>query len=120
MAADELSQIRQAAQGLTYPSESDYPLDVVTFPATAASPRDALKTAADRRGNVEEISPETFWKELDGVEGAHGFVDLRRVMEANLTRISVVRIGQTTIDVYVLGRAKLGDWLGFHTISVET
>jgi hypothetical protein len=117
---EPLDTIREATKGLTYPSESDYPLDAVSFPASAATAHDALQEIADRRGNVETIPPQTFWKELEGVDGAEGFVNLRRVMETNLTSLSVVRIGQAKIDVYVLGRAKSGQWIGFHTVSVET
>src|SRR5438045_7987101 len=99
MLTDDLETVRKAARGLMYPSESDYPLDVVTFPASAASATAAVEHIAERRGNLQEVPPQKFWSELQGVEGAEGFAALRQTMESILNDLAVIRIGEVQIDV---------------------
>ena len=54
------------------------------------------------------------------VEYAARFRALRAVMEANLTDLTVIRVGEISIDVYFVGRSACGDLVGLETTSIET
>jgi hypothetical protein len=54
------------------------------------------------------------------VEYAQTFRALREVMEANLTDLTVIRVGEISIDVYFVGRSSCGDLVGLKTTSIET
>lgn len=49
-----------------------------------------------------------------------GTVRLRAEVEATLTDAKVCRVGERTVQVYVLGKTKRGTIGGLRTTSVET
>jgi hypothetical protein len=120
---DEMQEIRQACEGLEYPSVSDTPFDVFTWPAGGAgAAKDQVVAHGGARRKIEEVTPNDFFAEL--VEGDDGdrFRRLRATLESHLKDLRIFRVGdgEVKVDVYLVGRAASGAWGGVHTRSVET
>lgn len=116
----ELADLCRAAEGLTYPSESDAPFDAFAWPAGADPVERAAAHAGKGRGEVEEVPAADFFAELEGTSDAERFRGLRRAMESALAGPRVLRVGSRKVDVFIVGKAAGGAWAGLHTTSVET
>jgi hypothetical protein len=118
--ADFLEQLHAAVAGLTYPSESDEPFEVVTYPATLPSPR-AIMQAVAPSSAVSEQPLAKFFDDLSDDPQMVKFRSLRKLIEDNLADVSVFRADRgSEIDIYLLGRLAGCDWAGLKTLSVET
>jgi hypothetical protein len=117
----EVNALREATAGLEYPSESDAPFDVFRWPGGGGSAREAVAAHAGAR-KIEEVTVDEFFQQLEGSEDADRFRQLRRVLESQLSGLKIFRVGagEVKVDVYLVGRARSGDWVGLHTVSVET
>jgi hypothetical protein len=125
-----LHTIGEAAQGLLFPSESDFPIEPFFFGVREPTPEDLLAhqgLAGDTP--VEETTFECFFeglteasKEASGTERetAARFRSLKVLLEQNLEDLRVYRVGEVDIEVFVLGRHPSGTWLGVKTNAVET
>jgi len=127
MADDAAVAIQKAAAGLEYPSESDAPFDLVRWDAAKGDPSPATVAAlAGGKGKrkarpVEQVSPDEFFAALRETDDAAKFKSLEQVLRKSLTNLRVYRVGGSAkVDIYILGRAASGEWLGLHTTSVET
>ena len=127
MADDAAAAIQKASAALVYPSEADAPFDLVRWDTAKGDPSPAtVATLAGGRGKrkarpVEEVPAAEFFAALAETDDAARFQALEQALKKYLTDLKVYRVGgSATIDVYVLGRAASGDWLGMHTTSVET
>lgn len=126
--ADDAAAIQRAAAGLEYPSESDAPFDLVRWDPAAGDPSPATvgalaggKGRRKRARPVEQVSPDEFFAALAETDDAAKFQALERALKQSLSDLRVYRVGGSAkVDVYVLGRAASGAWLGLHTTSVET
>jgi hypothetical protein len=118
---DEMLEIRQACEGLEYPSESDTPFDVFTWPAGGAA-KDQVVAHGRKGRKVEEITVDDFFAELVEAEDGDHFRRLRATLESHLKDLKIFRVGggEVKVDVYLLGRLASGAWGGVHTRSVET
>ncbi len=122
-----LEELRRAADGLWYMSESDYPLEVVRVEGAEEPSHERLREAAgaERDAPVETRRLEEFFRDSAAVRAgerptAASFEGVLRALRENLTDLRVYRIGSVNIAVYVLGRGASGDWLGLRTRVVET
>jgi hypothetical protein len=125
MADDAAAAIQRAAAGLLYPSESDAPFDLVRWDATKGDPSPAAVGALTRKGKkgrpVEDVPVAEFLAGLAETDDAAGFKALEQTLKKTLTELRVYRVGGSgKVDIYVLGKAASGEWLGLHTTSVET
>jgi hypothetical protein len=127
MADDAAAAIQKASAGLLYPSESDAPFDLVRWDAGRGDPSPAtLAALTGGKGKkkarpVEQVSPDEFFAALAETDDAARFKALEQTLKKYLTDLCVYRAGGSAkIDIYVLGRAASGEWLGLHTTSVET
>jgi hypothetical protein len=126
MADDAAATIQKASAGLLYPSESDAPFDLVRWEAAKGDPTPAAVAGIGSKGRkkgrpVEEVSPDEFFAPLAETDDAARFKSLEQVLRKTLTDLKVYRVGGAAkVEVYVLGRAASGEWLGLHTTSVET
>jgi hypothetical protein len=125
-----LQTIEDAARGLLFPSESDFPIEPFLYGDQRPTPAALL----ERRGlapdtNVDETTLEDFFAGLteapkDASEeeraSAGRFRSLMKLLEKNLDDIRVYRLGKVDIEVVVLGRDASGTWLGVRTNVVET
>lgn len=134
--ADDTSfpdHINPLLAGLFYPSESDEPIEPVTCylrqaePLTNSQLRDWLMLPPSVR--VEEVPEAHFWEPVVTEQDWYGdeeraiaarFRQLRQDLENELTGRQVFRVGQTEIDVYLLGRRADGQRVGIKTMIVQT
>jgi hypothetical protein len=120
---DEMLEIRQACEGLEYPSESDTPFDLFTWPAGGAgTARDQVVAHGGAGRKMEEVTVDDFFAELVEAEDGDRFKRLRATLESHLKDLKIFRVGagEVKVDVYLLGRLASGAWGGLHTRSVET
>jgi hypothetical protein len=123
MPQDDLQEIRKAIDGLEYPSESDAPFDLVRWPAQGAgAARDQVVAHGGANRKVEEVTLDAFFAELIASEDGERYKRLRRALESQLKELKIFRVGvgEPKVDVYLVGRTRVGDWAGLHTTSVET
>jgi Nuclease A inhibitor-like protein len=124
-------QLREATRGLTFMSESDYPVEVVRWPASAEVTPEYLRglTGEGDSTPVEEVSVEVFfrnaaaepgWKGGAELETARRYQRLLGLMKGNLRGARAYRVGRVNLAVYTVGRGPGGDWLGVATRVVET
>src|SRR5689334_22865738 len=125
MAGDAAATIQTASAGLEYPSEADAPFDLVRWDPAAGDPSPATIAAlAGGKGKkkarpVEQVSPGEFFAALAETDDAIGFQTLEQALRKSLSDLRVYRVGGSArVDIYVLGRATSGEWLGLHTTSV--
>jgi hypothetical protein len=125
------SELASAADGLLYMSESDYPLDVRSYPG-AGAPTVAKLLALTNTPAGTLVEERSFDQTMDRlgeaydpdddylVEYAARFRALRAVMETQLTDLTVIRIGEIQVHVFFVGKSACGDLVGYETISIET
>ncbi len=126
-----IPRLEQAIDGLLFPSESDAPLTVFVWPADARFSPQALLAHL----GCEETTPiattdlDHFFEPVTTPREWHGdaereqierFTVVRDLLAAELSDITVYKIGTITIDVYILGRSADGARLGLTTTLVET
>ena len=113
-------------------SESDEPFEVVHWKAVGESfdIRKALTEAAKKIGApVQTVLIEDFFRDLTQERTWHGkeeladverYRNLKKVIQRHLSSPNVFRVGQTEVDIFIVGRTKEGDWTGVKTKAVET
>ena len=122
--ADLLAKLNAAIDGLTYPSESDEPFDVVYWENPNKTPLQALiaEKAANSR-KVKTVPVDEFFTQLLEADAAPQFQILRRTIQSVARNIQVFRVGEgeVRVDVYVIGQTNPDQSVvGVHTLSVET
>jgi hypothetical protein len=128
--AQLIEAMKEATRGLTFMSESDYPLEVFDWGQTAPTP-EFLRGLDDSAPDapVETRTPAAFfraatsepdWKGADELAVAKRFQKLLRLLEENLADLKVFHVGTINMPVYVVGRSASGSWLGVSTRVVET
>ena len=133
MSDDErvLKKIAAAADGLSWMSETDHPLEALRWEGGAELTHEFLRglTGHDSSAPVEERTAEEFfraaasepeWKQGAALETARRFQALARLLDAELSELKVYRVGEIDLTVYVVGRGPSGAWLGLRTRVVET
>jgi len=129
--ADITSALTTTVAGMTYMSESDYPLEVISFgqagAPTIANLRALTGTPAGRP--MEQRSFGALFDRLTTpydpadtylVESAQRYQALRTVLEDNLSDLTVIRIGTIQIGVSILGVTECGELIAVKTTSIET
>jgi Nuclease A inhibitor-like protein len=128
MADDAAAAIREASAGLLYPSESDAPFDPVRWDPAKGEPTPEAVAGLGAKGKgkrrarpATEVPAGEFFAALAETDDAAEFRRLEGVLRNSLADLKVFRVGSSgKVDIYVLGRAPSGEWLGLHTTSVET
>jgi hypothetical protein len=123
MASDILKDLKKACAGLEYPSESEAPFDLIHWPAMKNdSAQNQVSAHAGANRKVTEVPVDQFFADLNDSEDAPRFVQLRRLLEKNLTGLTIFRAGdgEVKVDIYLIGKTTSGDWAGLRTTSVET
>lgn len=128
-----VQQVTPLLADLLYPSESDEPIDVVQ---TYLKMAESLTVSHIKEwlmlppsSYVAEMPEAEFWEPVVTMEAWFGeeekasatrFQQLKDLVEATLTDRQVFRVGQTEIDVYLLGKPTQGARVGLKTKVVET
>ena len=125
------AQLTQASEGLLFPSESDAPFEVVRWKAEGQlTPATLLQlTGHSPNAPVQVVDFDKFfaiatqeedWHDEDEREAVQRFRQLVNVLKENLSQLQVYRVGQRSIDAYIIGVTPAGDWVGLSTQVVET
>jgi hypothetical protein len=114
--------LKDASEGLLYPSESDAPFEPFSWPAGGkrlTQSRVAV-LAGKRKARVEEVPVEEFFHELDDTDDGPRFRKLEESLRAILGDVRVFRVGEIKVAIYLVGRTSDGNWVGLRTESIET
>jgi len=130
--SETLGALQQAAQGLTYQSETDAPWQPFWWPAVTGEPT-AVEVRRQGRHKpdapIEEQTIDAFFAPLVTEQDWYGAEEkalaakyraLLDVVKARLQNAKAFRIGERTIAVYVIGVVRGGGWAGLKTTAVET
>lgn len=133
MKSDEqiMDEIGRAARGLFRMSESDYPVEPFRLAGAQGPTASLLRRVAGASADaaVTAVSAEEFFRpeafvemsgDAVGLASAERVGGLSRALLDNLSDVTVYRVGEINIPVYVLGRSASGNWLGVSTRVVET
>lgn len=131
MKTDEqvLGEIAEAARGLLFMSEADYPfepvrleggLDEARVRGLAGAAPDAPVTTQSLEDFFRAAASEPSWKGGEELATARRFQSLARALKQNLGDPRVYKVGEINMPVYILGRGPRGAWLGLSTRVVET
>lgn len=125
------AQLTQASEGLLFISESDAPFEVVRWSAhgelTPAKLLQLTNHAPD--APIQVVSVDAFfaiatqeqdWHDEEEREAVQRFRQLVNVLKETLSQLQVYRVGDRTIDAYIVGVTPSGDWVGLTTQVVET
>jgi hypothetical protein len=124
-------RLKSLTEGLSYQSESDYPVEPYAREAGKGAPS-AEEFAAGREGEdaaVRELDFDSFfsnatqeqdWQDDEARARAKRFQALVEFLKSNLKDIKVYRVGGVEADVYVVGKTDSGDFAGVKTKVVET
>jgi hypothetical protein len=124
-------ELSEAARGLVYMSESDYPVEVVRWQTVVDVTPAYLRalTSEESSSPVEAVTAEAFfraatsepgWKSDAELATARRYQKLLRLLEERLSDLKAYRVGGVNAAVYVVGRSPSGGWLGVSTRVVET
>ena len=129
--ADRLDALARACEGLKFISEID--ADIVPFVGTEVKrvAADEVRQMAGRGPDavIEERDVEEFFARLTAAKPWHGvehrekikrFLVLKRQLEESLVSLSVFRVGQVRLDIYIAGLDRDGRLAGVRTEAVET
>jgi nuclease A inhibitor-like protein len=133
MKSDEeiIEELKRLTDGLLFMSEADYPFEIVYREGQAGmSPEDLRELSGQPDGSPVEVKSvddffrvavsEPAWKGETERAVAKRYQALLRLLKENLDELKVYRVGEINIPVYIVGRAKTGNWLGVSTRVVET
>lgn len=127
----QLQSLQQAAEGLYYLSESDYPFEAFALPAGTNDVAAVLRGLSGKGTDapVETQTLDYFFrnqvKEYGGESAERQaviarFRQLQQLLESSLTNVQVYRIGQVQVDAFIAGQANDGSWMGLRTRVIET
>jgi hypothetical protein len=117
-----LKELRAAVKGLLFPSETDAPLEAFVWPGGGGPPTEAAVRAnarPDADAPVEQVTLADLAKTIPS-ESRGAFLPLFGLLGHHLSGTTVFKVGETTIDVYVVGRTPDGRYAGVKTQVVET
>jgi Nuclease A inhibitor-like protein len=118
---DELiASLKNATQGLLYPSESDEPFEPFIWKSTTNDPAKEVAAHSAPGAKIREQSVDDFFAALVTSEDAARYAALRRELESRLKGLRVFRVGEIEVAVYLIGKVPTGVWAGVRTTSVET
>jgi hypothetical protein len=123
-----LAEIRKSTDGLNYVSETDAPVE--PFSGGHVDAVDIAKLIENTGAmKHEKLSPKKFFDRLTTVndwfgpeqtDTARRFSELEKLLEENLSELTVFKIGRIQIDLYVVGYDADKNLIGVKTKAVET
>lgn len=128
-----ITELQKAAAGLSFQSESDYPVEPFLWEGeglSALTEARLLRLTSHPPGTpVKGVSVESFFRPATEEQDWHNaqerktvvrFKELVKVLKGALKKVKVYKVGEVEIDVYVVGQTKSGDLAGVKTKVVET
>jgi hypothetical protein len=117
-----LDALKQASQGLLFPSETDAPLEPFAWEGSAKLSKERLRHLAGAGPGtaVEQTTLDDLLRTVPQ-EDKPRFDALRQALAGQLSGIKVYKVGdEAEKQVYVVGKAPDGRWAGLKTTAVET
>jgi hypothetical protein len=128
-----LRELKAFTKGLTFQSESDYPVEPFVQPGQGRKALVAQTIDAAMKGaagaHVSEVDFDAFfggatkaqdWQSPDEQQQVKRFQALVKYLKDNLSELKVYKIGDAEADVYVIGLTASGNFAGVKTKVVET
>ena len=124
--------LKEASQGLLFPSETDAPFEAFAWPNAEGKPNKArvLELAGLPPGTpvkvqgldsfFKDVTEEQDWHDAEEKQEVQRFKQLVQVLEETLADVKVFQVGRVEKDVCIVGRAESGGWAGLKTKVVET
>ena len=117
-----LKELAAAVTGLLFPSETDAPLEPFAWPGASGPPDEAAVRAnagVASDAPVERVTLAELTRTIpDESRGDYG--PLFAVLRNRLKNVAVFKVGEVTVDVYIVGRTTDGQYAGVKTQVVET
>jgi hypothetical protein len=130
---DWQQKVTDLLKDLTYPSESDEIIGVISFKASVKPPltmSDVLFYLGYPPAiTIEEIAVETFWQPVTQTQDWFGeyetqqvqlFLEIQQTLTEKLTNQQCFRVGRSTVDFYLIGQLSEKEWVGLKTKLIET
>lgn len=124
------SLLLKASDGLLYPSESDYPFQYFSNNQTYSLPssQQFTRLIGQQGQQVTQVDFDEFFNQLirnqrsSGADAAtiRRYQFLRQVFKNQFTSLTVYRVGQIEVQVYITGVNSSCGMAGLKTISIET
>jgi len=127
-----VTALTEASAGLLYPSETDAPWAVFSWPDATGEPTgDGVRRRGRHRASapLQEQTLDAVFAPLVLDQDWYGgeekavvarYAALLAVVRRSLTSPKVVKVGGVRVAVYVLGVGSEGGWAGLKTTAVET
>jgi hypothetical protein len=125
-----LDLFKQATTDLLWPSESDYPFEIVTWERGIELTPTALFSELEQPNiSIETITLTALfnpvltvedWYEADELAQVSRYIDLLQAIDSHLSDVQVFRVGEVEIAIYIVGKTPDGDVVGLKTYVVET
>lgn len=131
-----VEQLQQAATGLLWMSESDYPFEAFVWtidpsaPETVLTPERLLHyTQHPRDTPIQTLEIDRFFAPATRIENWHDSSKAKEVLQyqalvkqlkEELKNLFVYRLGTVELDIYIVGQTPRGNWAGLSTKAVET
>ncbi|BAV07964.1 Nuclease A inhibitor-like protein [Filimonas lacunae] len=121
-------QLEAASKGLLMMSESDYPFQYVHADATVVT-NTLLQQWSGQQADapVQQVTVEYLFRNMvkaepgsSREEEAATFRQLITVLKQELQEVTVYRIGQVQVDVFIVGISREGKIEGLQTRLIET
>lgn len=117
-----LKELKAAVKGLLFPSETDAKLEAFAWKGGDGPPDEATVRAnagADADAPVEQLTIAELTRTIPE-ESRGDFLPLFAVFAHHLSGVTVFKVGEVNIDVYIVGRTTDGQYAGVKTHVVET
>jgi Nuclease A inhibitor-like protein len=125
-----LGTLKQASDGLLYTSESDYPFTVFSWQVDTLTPEQVVaQTGHPKNTPVQTVDFDKFFAQATQEKDWYGpeekatvakYLQLVETLKVSLKDIQVYRVGETELDVYIVGMTSTGSLAGLSTKVVET
>lgn len=131
---DLVEQLQNAASGLLWMSESDYPFEAFVWDiegaANSLTPQQLLQHTRHAPDTpVETLEVDRFFAQVTHAQNWHDefpahevrqYQILLKRLQDTLQQVLVYRLGTIEIDIYIIGKTPSGNWAGLSTKAVET
>lgn len=110
-----LERLSQAAAGLLFMSESDYPFELIEWEGPGEPTEEFIRKLACEAEDapVQRLEVEQFFN-------SGRYQRLLLALQNDLSDLRAYKVGRINMPVYVVGRSREGSWLGLATRVVET
>jgi Nuclease A inhibitor-like protein len=133
---DLVEQLQNAASGLLWISESDYPFEAFVWNIQSSNPENFLRAQQLRQYTghasdtpVKTLEIDRFFAPATRVENWHDESKAKEVLQYQalvkqlkdeLKNLSVYLLGTVELDIYIIGKTPSGNWAGLSTKAIET